>query len=80
MKKAFHTLFLFFVIMANAQEIIVSSGKVQRFDAFKSQFVDPRNIDVWVPDGYSSDEKYAVVYMQDGQISRLSKSMKSPQN
>ena len=28
----------------------------------------PRNIDVWLPDGYSNREKYAVLYMHDGQM------------
>jgi predicted alpha/beta superfamily hydrolase len=51
-----------------AQEIKVSSGKIQRFENFKSQFVDARNIDVWLPDNYSADEKYAVLYMNDGQM------------
>ena len=52
----------------NAQEVQVTSGKVQRFKNFKSQFVDARNIDVWLPNGYSDKEKYAVLYMQDGQM------------
>lgn len=44
----------------------VPSGKVERL-FFKSKYVDARNIDVWLPDGYSSKKKYAVLYMQDGQ-------------
>ncbi len=55
-------------IISNAQQIKVSSGKIQRFANFKSQYVDARNIDVWLPDGYSNKEKYAVVYMHDGQM------------
>ncbi|PWA05045.1 alpha/beta hydrolase [Flavobacterium psychrotolerans] len=55
-------------ITGNAQEVKVSAGKVQRFENFKSQFVDVRNIDVWLPDGYSDKEKYAVLYMHDGQM------------
>jgi enterochelin esterase-like enzyme len=51
-----------------AQEIKVSSGKIQRLENFKSKFVDARNIDVWLPDNYSADEKYAVLYMNDGQM------------
>lgn len=55
-------------IISNAQEVKVTSGKVQRFANFNSQYVDARNIDVWLPDGYSDKEKYAVLYMHDGQM------------
>jgi len=55
-------------VNANAQEVKVSSGKIQRFENFKSQFVDARNVDVWLPDGYSEKEKYAVLYMHDGNM------------
>ena len=64
-------LFISFLIITgmitNAQEVKVTSGKVQRFANFKSKYVDARNIDVWMPDGYSANEKYAVLYMHDGQ-------------
>ena len=46
----------------------VTSGKIEHFDNFKSSFVDARNIDVWLPDCYSEEEKYAVIYMHDGQM------------
>ncbi len=52
----------------NAQDPMVSSGSLKRFSSFKSQFVDARNIDVWIPNNYSKKEKYAVLYMQDGQM------------
>ena len=54
--------------IASAQEVKVTSGKVQRFPDFKSKFVDARNIDVWLPDGHSDKEKYAVLYLHDGQM------------
>jgi enterochelin esterase-like enzyme len=41
---------------------------VVRIANFPSRFVAPRNVDVWLPEGYSSKTKYAVVYMQDGQM------------
>lgn len=53
---------------ASAQQIKVTSGKIEHFKNFKSKFVDARNIDVWLPDGYSNKEKYAVLYMHDGQM------------
>jgi enterochelin esterase-like enzyme len=46
----------------------VSSGKIVRIADFQSKFVDPRNIDVWLPGGYNADNKYAVIYMHDGQM------------
>lgn len=55
-------------MIASAQEVVVSSGKVQRFQNFKSQFIEARNIDVWLPDGYSVKQKYAVLYMHDGEM------------
>ena len=60
-------IFIFLGMAAKAQEPHVSSGKIQRLSNFKSNYVDSRNIDIWLPDGYSPNEKYAVVYMHDGQ-------------
>ena len=42
-------------------------GKIQRFH-LTSAFVDHRNIDVWLPEGYNTSKKYAVLYMHDGQM------------
>ena len=50
------------------QKVVVSSGTVTRFENFTSKYVDPRNVDVWLPDNYSNSKKYAVFYMQDGQM------------
>ena len=45
-----------------------SSGQVQRISDFYSKYVPTRNIDVWLPEGYSADQKYDVLYMHDGQM------------
>ena len=45
-----------------------SSGAIKRFSHFQSTFVDARNIDVWLPEGYTPVKKYAVLYMHDGQM------------
>lgn len=66
-KKIALLFLLFFALQIKPQSIKVSSGKIERFANFNSQFVDARNIDVWLPDGYSKNEKYAVLYMHDGQ-------------
>ncbi len=46
----------------------VSSGTIERIEKFQSKYVDPRTVDVWLPDGYSKKKKYAVLYMHDGQM------------
>lgn len=58
------------VFPAHAQSGIptVRSGQIVRFASFKSNFVEDRNVDVWLPAGFSPSKKYAVVYMQDGQM------------
>ena len=66
--KTFFIFFSMFTFLCQAQEVKVTSGKVQRFENFKSRFVEARNIDVWLPDGYTEKEKYAVLYMHDGQM------------
>ena len=69
MKKITYILILLVLnITVKAQEVKVTSGKIQRFADFKSKYVDARNIDVWLPNGYSDKEKYAVLYMHDGQM------------
>jgi len=45
----------------------VACGSVQRLEKFQSRFIDPRNVDIWLPDGYSKAKKYCVLYMHDGQ-------------
>lgn len=47
---------------------ILSSGSIQRIDSFPSNYVRPRTVDVWLPNNYSEKEKYAVLYMHDGQM------------
>lgn len=46
----------------------VSSGSIKRIENFSSRFVAARNVDVWLPEGYTTDKKYNVVYMHDGQM------------
>lgn len=64
------TVFFIFLstLLTYGQEAKVTTGRLERFENFKSQYVDARNIDVWLPDGYSEKEKYAVLYMHDGQM------------
>ena len=45
----------------------ISSGTVQRF-RFSSEYVDARNVDIWLPESYSPNNQYPVLYMHDGQM------------
>ena len=46
----------------------LSYGKLIRVDSFPSKYITPRPVDVWLPENYSSEKKYAVLYMHDGQM------------
>lgn len=46
----------------------VSQGSLQRLENFQSKLVPPRHIDIWLPAGFSPANKYAVLYMHDGQM------------
>jgi len=45
------------------------TGIIGHIDQFKSKYVDARNIDIWLPPGYSENDttRYDVIYAQDGQ-------------
>ncbi|MBM3432885.1 MAG: esterase [Bacteroidetes bacterium] len=47
---------------------VPSAGRIERIDSFRSKYVTPRNVDVWLPEGYDPAKKYAVLYMHDGQM------------
>lgn len=46
----------------------LGSGTIKRIDSFPSKYVRPRTVDVWLPNNYSEENKYAVLYMHDGQM------------
>lgn len=46
----------------------VSAGSIERLTSFPSAFVPPRNIDIWLSAGYDKQQRYAVLYMHDGQM------------
>lgn len=64
MKIVFFQLLSFCCILTAAAQ-----GKHIKVDNFESQFVQPRNIEIWLPDEYEKnpDKKFAVLYMHDGQ-------------
>jgi predicted alpha/beta superfamily hydrolase len=72
MKKAGILPLLFLCVTAWAQKERslpkVVSGQLIRHDSFPSKYVTARNVDVWLPEGYSPQQKYPVLYMHDGQM------------
>ena len=69
MKRLFLiTLALAFAGLSFSQQVKVASGRVQRLENFNSRYVASRNVDIWLPAGYSAGKKYAVLYMHDGQM------------
>ena len=46
----------------------VSSGSLEFYPDFKSQYITSRNVTVWLPDGYTIGEPCDVLYMHDGQM------------
>jgi enterochelin esterase-like enzyme len=55
-------------LISIAQLPQLASGTVERIEAFSSKYVAPRNVDVWLPDGYSTEASYPVLYMHDGKM------------
>ncbi len=45
-----------------------SIGEIERIESFKSEYVQERIIDIWLPQNYSKAKKYSVLYMHDGQM------------
>jgi predicted alpha/beta superfamily hydrolase len=66
-KKLVLLLVITFPLFCFAQKPTPSSGKIKHYKNFKSNFIIPRNVDVWLPEDYNKNEKYAVLYLQDGQ-------------
>lgn len=62
---------LLLLLVAISQQLFattVTSGKIDTLENFPSNFVKSRTVQVWMPDGYSKDKKYNVLYMNDGQM------------
>lgn len=56
------------VTFLHAQLPKVNNGTIQRFENFRSNYIQNRNVDVWLPNNYNPSKKYAVLYMHDGQM------------
>jgi enterochelin esterase-like enzyme len=46
----------------------LSKGTLKRIDSFPSKYVKARTVDIWLPNNYTTNTKYAVLYMHDGQM------------
>ena len=46
----------------------VTFGRIERIENFKTELVEPRNIDIWLPENFDQSKHYTVVYMHDGQM------------
>lgn len=55
-------------LLLTAQVPVSQNGRIVRHEKFLSVNIPSRNIDVWLPANYSSQKKYAVLYMHDGQM------------
>ncbi len=68
MKYLFLLLMCNFSLSALTQTPHVNNGTIRSFQKFQSQYIQPRNIDVWLPENYDPAKKYDVLYMHDGQM------------
>jgi len=74
MKNGFFLILSFFMMNISMSQNpepplpIVVSGTIERLTDFPSQYVSARNVDIWLPDDYNPERRYAVLYMHDGQM------------
>lgn len=54
--------------ITSSPNLTLKYGKIDRIENFQSDYIDSRNVDVWLPPNYSDSKKYAVLYMHDGQM------------
>lgn len=55
-------------VKTEAKEGDFAGGELLSIDDFPSNFIPPRRVDIWLPENYTKDKKYSVVYMHDGQM------------
>lgn len=70
MRIYFTCLLLFALIDAHAQGLpALNSGTIERLDSlYSAALQEYRRVDVWLPQGYSPQQRYPVLYMHDGQM------------
>lgn len=60
--------FLLLSIFTFAQTPKVSTGKLIEYKDFKSKNIGERMVRVWLPENYNPNQKYQVLYANDGQM------------
>ncbi len=69
MKKILSLIFTMTFLVCQAQDLPeLAYGSVERITSFDTKLVEPRNIDVWLPENFDKTKNYSVVYMHDGQM------------
>lgn len=69
MKNLLIAIFTLISGIVNAQTVQkVVSGKIDHIEKFQSKLVEPRSVDIWLPDGYDGKKRFEVLYMHDGQM------------
>ena len=53
---------------AFSQKPVVTEGIIVHLEKFPTKYVEPRNVDIWLPRGYDSLQRYDVLYVHDGQV------------
>ncbi len=49
------------------ENAVLDSGTLYRVASFPSTYIAARTVDIWLPENYSKQKKYSVLYMHDGQ-------------
>ena len=57
-----------FTSLVTAQLPYTEQGLVERLENFPTDYISPRHVDIWTPEGYDPTKKYPVIYMHDGQM------------
>ena len=69
MKHYLLLILVFSALICSAQNLpYVTSGTIERIEHFETKLIEPRNIDIWLPENYDATRKYPVIYMHDGQM------------
>jgi predicted alpha/beta superfamily hydrolase len=68
MKHIFLLLLFCLSLTIEAQIPVPAKGRIVRHADFPSRYVPARHVDVWLPEGYTEEKRYAVLYMHDGQM------------
>lgn len=68
MKNIFTLLIGLLICTGLSAQQKTSSGTLEEYPEFQSSYISPRTVRVWLPDGYSSKNRYDVLYMHDGQM------------